>query len=299
MFPGYNTGGWPRARSVLTGLWPLSIHIPHTAGHKISQVSQLDTKLRDLDEERSELAAFQSADRTRRSLDYALLQLEMADVRDAQAALSEETAEHAERAGAARDSVRDAEARAGTVSSTLRALSTRRRELEARRAESAAERVSLLQRQAALELDVQDLERGISGASDSRAMAREELLRVRAAVEARRAELATRQNALSTAEREEIAAEAALAARDARRQALVAKNGRGGQFANVAERDAALNAEIRQARKRRYMCPLYRINGLLYVILFSALPQQRNGGRGSHQARDGGGGVARGDSRGR
>ena len=46
-----------------------------------SQVRQLETKLKELDEERAELAQYQQIDKQRRSLEYAIYDKEISDIR--------------------------------------------------------------------------------------------------------------------------------------------------------------------------------------------------------------------------
>ena len=45
------------------------------------QVRQLETKLKELDEERAELAQYQQIDKQRRSLEYAIYDKEISDIR--------------------------------------------------------------------------------------------------------------------------------------------------------------------------------------------------------------------------
>lgn len=47
----------------------------------VAQVRQLETKLKELDEERAELAQYQQIDKQRRSLEYAIYDKEISDVR--------------------------------------------------------------------------------------------------------------------------------------------------------------------------------------------------------------------------
>ncbi|RMZ56141.1 hypothetical protein APUTEX25_004565, partial [Auxenochlorella protothecoides] len=108
-----------------------------------------------------------------------------------------------------------------------------------------AEKAEALQRRAALELDVRELERGIAGTKAEQAELNKGLDLVSSDIRIKRAELASLDARLAGAVEEEGAAAAALAGREARQQALFAKQGQRARYATAAERDEALTKEIR------------------------------------------------------
>ncbi|KFM27906.1 Structural maintenance of chromosomes protein 3 [Auxenochlorella protothecoides] len=108
-----------------------------------------------------------------------------------------------------------------------------------------AEKAEALQRRAALELDVRELERGIAGTKAEQAELNKGLDLVSSDIRIKRAELASLDARLAGAVEEEGAAAAALVGREARQQALFAKQGQRARYATAAERDEALTKEIR------------------------------------------------------
>ncbi|KAL6781958.1 SMC3 [Auxenochlorella protothecoides x Auxenochlorella symbiontica] len=208
-------------------------------------VDQLDAKLAELAAEQSELESFQAADQRRRDLEFALLHRERAERGGAWDGAAEACAARAAAVAAARDAVRDAEERVREGEAREGATAARAAELAARRAVVEAEKAEALQRRAALELDVRELERGIAGTKAEQAELNKGLDLVSSDIRIKRAELASLDARLAGAVEEEGAAAAALAGREARQQALFAKQGQRARYATAAERDEALTKEIR------------------------------------------------------
>ena len=208
-------------------------------------ISGLDTRLAELESEREELAAFQQADRARRSLEYTIYDADMASTRAKLEGLERRRAERGAALGAAHEALREAAAGVRRADKAARALGAEAAEHERARAVAAAEKAAALERATTAELDVAELEqRAASAAADETSLrgALESLARETAALEK---ELADARAEAGAAGAREAAATLAAAEASRRLEALYAKRGRRAQFSSAAERDAWVEAELK------------------------------------------------------
>jgi structural maintenance of chromosome 3 (chondroitin sulfate proteoglycan 6) len=206
-------------------------------------VDQLNGRLAALDEERQELAAYQQADKARRSLEYTILDRELTKVKERLAALEVKRQAESARAAEAGDKRRDAAAGAREAEREGAKLAAEAAALEASSRALAAEREAALRARAKLDLDVRELEESVAAGSGAQSAAAAELGALRAEIAAKEAEAGAAAAALAAAEAREAELGGAVAARSARLQALYAKQGGEQQYASAAERDAAVLQE--------------------------------------------------------
>lgn len=207
-------------------------------------VDQLDSRLAGLDAERAELAAYQAADRERRSLEYTILDREISTVKEKLGKVEEDRQKAAEKAGDAADERRDNAQKLKSMEKELKKAASERAELERRRKELAEERDVVLRRRAQLELEVQELEQRLAAGSGAQDSASRELVAVEREIKAKERELQTARLRLKAAEEQEASLAASLAADSVALQAMYAKQGGEGQYKSAKERDAALQQEI-------------------------------------------------------
>lgn len=209
-------------------------------------LEQLDGRLSSLDAEREELAAYQTADRKRRSLEYTILDKEISSVKNKLAAVDDQRGEAAAKAGAAAEERLAASTELRSIEKELRAAMVERAGLEHAMNEAAKEREEALRQRAKLELEVQDLEGTVAAGSGAQSAAEKELIEVEKEIAKKEQELreATQRAEEAQAKESKLASE--VARRYTRVQTLYAKQGGQGQYASVAERDAALDEEIAQ-----------------------------------------------------
>lgn len=207
-------------------------------------VEQLDSRLTALDEERAELAAYQTADKERRSIEYTILDKEISGVKEKLASLDSQREAASRNAGAAAEERLNATTKLKATEKELRAALAERSGLEAARQAAAADREAALRRRAKLELDVRELEERVAEGSGAQSSAARGLKAVEAEIAKAEKELAAATRRLQAAEEKEAALAAEVARSQARLHALYAKQGGEGQYATPAERDTALREEI-------------------------------------------------------
>ena len=207
-------------------------------------VDQLESRLASLDEEREELAAYQGADRERRSLEYTILDREISSVKEKLIKVDREREEAAKKSGDAADERRDAGQRLKAADKELKSVLAEAAELQRRRKELAEEREKALHHRAALELEVGELEVRLADDSGAQSEAQQELEGIKAEIAVKEEELEGAVAALRAAEQRESALASSLASKSATLQALYTKQGGEGEYRSVAERDAAIREEI-------------------------------------------------------
>ncbi|CAG9460585.1 unnamed protein product [Pedinophyceae sp. YPF-701] len=207
-------------------------------------VSSLDAKLKELDEERKELAAYQKADKQRRAVQYLLHDAELREARAAleavdkrRADLAAESVRHEQEATRAHSDVREAKRE-------LAGLEARREDARQAATAAAARRTDAVEARARKELEVQDMEARLAERAGDAESARAERAELAAAVAAKRAALAEAERAAGEREGEEAACREELAEVSRRLDALYGKQGRGEQFGSAKERDAWIRAEV-------------------------------------------------------
>ena len=212
----------------------------------VSEMLQgLDARLAELEAEREELAAFQQADRARRSLEYTIFDADVAATRARLEGLERRRAERGAALGAAHEALREAAASARRADKQARALAAEATEHERARGVAASEKAAALERATTAELDVAELEqRAASAAADGTSLrgALEALAQETAALEK---ELADAKLEAEAAAAREAAAGGAAAEASRRLEALYAKRGRRAQFSSAAERDSWVRAELK------------------------------------------------------
>ena len=212
-------------------------------------LAAIEARLGELEDERTELAAFQEADYTRRALEHAILERELADVTTSLAALdaSQADAAAAERSGA--DAADDAAEALENVRAEIKEAEGAQRRVGDQRAKAEAALKAATKAHAKAEASARDAAERAAADAQSGERAEEEAAKLRS-------EIATQERCVATAEAQVEAAAAAeaqasgvLAAIERQLAGLVAKQGRSKMFKTRAQRDAALSKEIAEAEE--------------------------------------------------
>jgi structural maintenance of chromosome 3 (chondroitin sulfate proteoglycan 6) len=207
-------------------------------------ISQLEGRLKELDEERAELAQYQDLDKKRRTLEYALLDLEVSKIRSELQAVEVKADAARARASKAADEVNDATLQLEAADRELAALATAQADLKHGAREAAAARETALRLRSKLELDVKEAEQRLHQGSTTQTAAQRDLASLRRDIAARERELEAAEGRLATARAREADLARRVASDNTRVQALYARQGGDGLYESAAERDDALGLEI-------------------------------------------------------
>ncbi|GBF98156.1 hypothetical protein Rsub_10568 [Raphidocelis subcapitata] len=223
-----------------------SLRIMQETENRRAQIEEvvefIESKLRELDAEKAELAEFQALDRQRRSIEYALFDRELAEARSKAAKLEADRAKLGEESAAAQKEAAAARERLRAVDAAIAAAAESKAAAERARKALAKERDAALKQRARLELDVREAAGKLETDAEASEAARAELGRLSAQISEAEGQAASASAALEERRRREKELAESLSESQARLQALMSKQGRASQFSSQAERDAFLKA---------------------------------------------------------
>ena len=216
-------------------------------------VRGIEERLKELDEEREELAQYEAKDKERRALENTIYDVELNDTRAKLEDIEEKRQEVTRRAGAVNAKLEEAHDRATEAEQTLKdaqsgASGSDRADARSKAALTKAKEEAVRKR-AKIELDVKDLEERVASDAGLEADAEEQLKAVEAEIKETESKLAELAPAVAEASSEEERIKGLLDACARRLQALHAKQGRSAQFKSRQERDEWLNGEIKGLQK--------------------------------------------------
>jgi len=208
----------------------------------------MEERLRELDSEAAELHQYNDLDKQRRALEYASYDYELTEARKQAAQADSGRAQAAERGSQAHDQARSLrEALAELDERLAQEERTSERCVQLRAAADEARGVAI-RSATSCELDAHEAEEAAKAAQAHVQRLRAMLERVRAEVDAATEQLAQALPGATAAQQQDAAAQAELADCERQLEALTQKQGRCAQFSSKAERDAAIDAELAQAR---------------------------------------------------
>ncbi|KAJ0021665.1 hypothetical protein Pint_31711 [Pistacia integerrima] len=210
----------------------------------IQVVNYLDERLRELDEEKEELRKYQQLDKQRKSLEYSIYDKELNDARQKLVEVEEARTKRSEISTKMYNSVLDAhekskdeEKKLKEIMKEVQALNKEKETVEKRQTEA-------LKRQTALELDVKDLDERISGNSQAKVDAEEQLLLLQKEIEDSLKELEKIKPEYEEQGIKEKEITKGIMEREKQLSILYQKQGRATQFSSKVARDKWLQKEI-------------------------------------------------------
>jgi structural maintenance of chromosome 3 (chondroitin sulfate proteoglycan 6) len=204
--------------------------------------------MRELESEREVLVKYQSLDRHRRTLEYAIFDRELREVRSKLEVLDAQRAEDSVRSAsfhrdstALLDQIHQSESRVKELTAEAERLSSERRRLD-------EDRERITQLRARLELDLADSEASVSEQQRRRSHTEAELRSLADTIASRSTALVAARERYQSLERAEQHAKDELAAAERTISELYAKQGRNSQFRSREERDAWIKRELGSVR---------------------------------------------------
>eukprot|EP00894_Picocystis_sp_ML_P003562 jgi/Pico_ML_1/54079/g4504.t1 len=212
-------------------------------------ISYIEERLKELDEERDELAKYQQLDKQRRSLEYAIYDQELQDARKKLDETESRRQAAAEQSGKLYEEMRDAQSRLAKVTKEVEDLKDNRDVLVEERNFLAQEKKDAIKRKAYKELDVKEMEERSGSNSDAKSQVAEELEKLAARIQETNEKLNSVTPELEKEKEEQNLIENNIAAMETRLSTLYQKQGRASQFASAKERDQWLNKELSELEK--------------------------------------------------
>ncbi|SGY80329.1 BQ5605_C008g05358 [Microbotryum silenes-dioicae] len=212
---------------------------------KIADLLQfISDRLDELKEEKEELAQFQTQDRQRRSLEYAIYQRELQDVAEALEQIEEERRRDVDSANTRREETNEREKAAAELEATLTATRQRLEILRIEHREASDERSDLTKSQAQVECIVRDAEDATHRGEERLHELEQELEQVEGSIHEAETELMEVTPQFEDLSRSEATTRQALETAQTTLGVLHAKEGRRNQFRTQAERDRHLKALV-------------------------------------------------------
>ncbi|KAK9866710.1 hypothetical protein WJX84_008069 [Apatococcus fuscideae] len=224
-------------------------------------VKQLEFRLKELDEERAELAQYQQIDKQRRSLEYAIYDKEISDIRSKLEQIEGQRQKENDLRGEHAKKQSEEHSRLKRIAKDLRALSDKQADLATRLTEAQATHQQAIKKHAQSELDLQELLDSAHKSHDAKAHFSKQLDQLLDNITAKQREYDQVKADLDACLAESGRVSQALATADRKLQALFTKQGRTTQFKTEQERDEFVRKEIVQleatiARKQQSLTAL-------------------------------------------
>ncbi|XP_015518087.1 structural maintenance of chromosomes protein 3 [Neodiprion pinetum] len=210
----------------------------------------IEERLKTLEEEKEELKEYQRWDKQRRCLEYTIHERELKESKKKLEDLEESRAN----SGAMQAKLgADAKAAQEAVRSAAKRLKEAKKEVSSAKEERdtlSAEQQQLLKEKTKLTLTINDLLEEVKGDNDSRKRAEQELEKLKINIAGREEELEKIKPQYEQMKGVEEECTRELALKEQKRKELYAKQGRGAQFTNRAERDKWIQDELKQLTKQ-------------------------------------------------
>lgn len=210
----------------------------------------IEERLKTLEEEKEELKEYQRWDKQRRCLEYTIHERELKENKKKLEDLEESRAN----SGAMQAKLgADAKAAQEAVRSAAKRLKEAKKEVSSAKEERdtlSAEQQQLLKEKTKLTLTINDLLEEVKGDNDSRKRAEQELEKLKINIAGREEELEEIKPQYEQMKTVEEVCTRELALKEQKRKELYAKQGRGAQFTNKAERDKWIQDELKQLTKQ-------------------------------------------------
>ncbi|XP_012256886.1 structural maintenance of chromosomes protein 3 [Athalia rosae] len=210
----------------------------------------IEERLKTLEEEKEELKEYQRWDKQRRCLEYTIHERELKENKKKLEDLEESRAN----SGAMQAKLgADAKAAQETVRAAAKRLKEAKKEVSSAKEERdtlSAEQQQLLKEKTKLTLTINDLLEEVKGDNDSRKRAEQELEKLKTNIAGREEELEKIKPQYEQMKAVEEECTRELALKEQKRKELYAKQGRGAQFTNRAERDKWIQDELKQLTKQ-------------------------------------------------
>ena len=212
-------------------------------------ISYIEERLKELDEERDELAKYQQLDKQRRSLEYAIYDQELQDARKKLDETENRRQAAAEQSGKLYEEMRDAQSRLARITKEMEDLSDNREGLVEERNLLAQEKKDAIKRKAYKELDVKEMEERFGSSSNAVSQVAEELEKLAAQIQETNKKLESVTPQVEKEKEEQGRIENNIAAMETRLSTLYQKQGRASQFSSMQERDQWLSKELSELEK--------------------------------------------------
>ncbi|KAH8916309.1 hypothetical protein BT69DRAFT_1314073 [Atractiella rhizophila] len=229
-----------------------SLKIMEETDQKRTKIDELlkyiEERLTELEEEKEELKEFQTKDRDRRCLEYAIYQRDLEEV---SAALEEIEAERKKDRASAVNQRKDFATRQKQISAIEGEITDVKKEIELLKldaSELSAERQESVKVRTQLECLIRDSQEGRRRTADNRTAWSTELDQIERLIVEKEAELMEVVPELEGVEKQEAEVRQRHAQAKTAQEILYAKQGRSSQFRTQAERDRYLQSEISQLR---------------------------------------------------
>ncbi|KAI3624201.1 SMC3 [Malassezia furfur] len=207
-------------------------------------LSEIEARIEELSKEQGELHKFHKRDRERRCLEYTIYQRELADLAEVLESLESDRRLELDQSNTRRVEHAREDAATAQQEDQLQELRAQLEQLALDQAQLEQERRALSRAQAQLDSTLED-QSEVDG-EDRRAALEAQLASVAADIRAKEAQLAEQNEAQTRVLRDVEQVQGRLEQARARIAVLYAKQGRSAQFATQAERDAALEAQLRE-----------------------------------------------------
>ncbi|WFC95905.1 Structural maintenance of chromosomes protein 3 [Malassezia brasiliensis] len=207
-------------------------------------LSEIEARIEELSKEQGELHKFHKRDRERRCLEYTIYQRELADLAEVLESLESDRRLELDQSNTRRVEHAREDAATAQQEDQLQELRAQLEQLELDQAQLEQERRALSRAQAQLDSTLED--QSERDGEDRRAALEIQLASVAAEIRTKEAHLAEQNEAQTRVLRDVEQVQSRLEQARARIAVLYAKQGRSAQFATQAERDAALEAQLRE-----------------------------------------------------
>ena len=211
-------------------------------------IATIETRLKELDDEKEELAKFQELDRDRRCVEYAIYEHESRDAGEHLEELDRERDESSNTAESLHaDSLRVFE----EIKDAEKLYKGMQTEMETHQREKEAieeDRSELLRSRAKLELDVKDLEEAAKSGKSTQATAAQRIEQLEQEIDVAQGELAAVLPKYEAELAKEHDTKDRVAALEAHVASIYARGGRATQFKTQADRDKWIRAEVKKAK---------------------------------------------------
>ena len=207
-------------------------------------MSVIEAKLKELDDERQELAEYILLDKQRRSIEYSMVDADLILTRSDMAKLEEEQLKARESTKKVEEEAAKSAAERDEVEKNVSLALAEKTELERQRKQIKARKAELARSVANSEGEVHDLEAQVKRGEEGLSRVQRETGKLASDIKEAQAKLAGAKSAHAKAEAEEFKIHGQLDAAESRLKQLYERQGRDKSFASQKERDAWLNKEI-------------------------------------------------------
>jgi structural maintenance of chromosome 3 (chondroitin sulfate proteoglycan 6) len=207
-------------------------------------MSVIEAKLKELDDERQELAEYILLDKQRRSIEYSLVDADLVTTRADMAKLEDEQIKARESSKKVEEEAARAASERDEVEKNVARASAQKLELERQRKQVKGRIAELARSVASAEGEVHDLEAQVKRGEEGVSRVQKETGKLASDIKEAQAKLASAKSSHAKAEAEELKIRGQLDAAETRLKQLYERQGRDKSFASQKERDAWLTKEI-------------------------------------------------------